>query len=534
VPYSRALGSFLGGTESAPLPRTRTVAIVATTLASILSRVSSLASQVIVGIFLTDAEVGEWAVAIGIIGITGIWRNGGSATYFPSVKPERFDFMSGPLFAWAVMFGGATALATGVVVLSIPMLPSEFDSYREPSLTLILLLLAARSVIHPLALLGRMRLLVSHQFTSVARLDALLAVLRVGITWIVAREGGGALALAIPYVAATALEAICLAFMGGFIRSDFDLRTWKLGGLGTLLAWPLAMAVLGSIRGEAAFLLVGLAIPSAALGIFYFAFQLANQPTMMIGGALQNILAPMVARDRGSAEAERAGIERVLASSMLFVPITTMAAASFFPTAEHLLWNGKWASASASLYWLCAAATYTTVAALLVGPLVGLQRFKAAAGFEFLKMVGMMLGVLAGALLIRASDGREIFGMSALTAVSACVSVGMAGSALAQILWVARAYHLGKADTVRHLCFGPALSALTAIAATSIASSLNTSLGITHDRPGAAWELLTVSLTYVALIVLAVRFTAEGTLRDTLMTLPRPVSDPLRRILLLT
>lgn len=520
--------------EPASLSQNRTVAVVATTLASALSRLSSLASQVIVGIFLTDAQVGEWAVAIGILGVTGVWRNGGSATYFPSLKPERFDDMSGRLFAWAAAFGGATSVVTCLFALSIPFLPTAFDSYRAPSLAPALLLLAARAAIHPVALLGRMRLLVLHQFTPVARLDALLAVLRVGMTWIVAREGGGALALAIPYAAATGFEAICLALMGGFIRSDFDPRTWKLRGLGTLLAWPLAMAVLGSIRGEIAFLLIGLTIPAAALGVFYFAFQLANQPTMMIGGALQNILAPMLARDRGSTEAERAGVERILAGSMLFVPITTMAAASFFPTAELLLWNGKWASASASLYWLCAAGTYTTVATLLVGPLVGLQRFKAAAGFEFLKMIGMMLGVLAGAVIVRTAPASEFWGMSLLTTISACVSVGMAASAVAQILWVARAYHLGTADTLRHLCFGPALSALTAIAATSIASSLNTSLGITHKRTEALWELATIAFTYLALITLAVRFTAESTLRDTLMALPRQIANPIRRVLFLT
>jgi O-antigen/teichoic acid export membrane protein len=523
----------LSGDGERTLPHTRTVAVVATTLASVVSRLASLASQVIVGVFLTDAQVGEYAAALGIIGITGIWRNGGAATYFPSVKPMDFDRMSGSLFAWASMFGTATALLTIGFGLSLTHLPTEYSQYQGSAFSWVLLLLATRAVVHPVALLGRSRLSVCHQFTGLARTDAALAVFRIVLTWIVAREGGGALALAIPYVAGSAAEAIAFGLMGGYRASDFRLSSWSFRDLWPMLAWPLVMAVLNSLRGEASYLLIGLAIPASALGMFYFAFQLANQPTMLIGGALQNVLAPIVARDRGAEVAERSGIERIFASAMLFTPITTMAAASFFPAAERLLWNGKWAEAITSLYFLCVASTYTTVSSLLVGPLVGLQRFKAAAGFEFLKFVGMMLGILAGAVIVHSTSAGGLWGMSSITVVSAFVAIGMAISALAQILWVAKAYRIAPADATRHLLFGPALSALTAIAATSLASSLVTSLGIHHDRTGAFWELVIISVTYAVLICLAVRFTAESTLRDSLAALPKPAGDRLRRLLYL-
>ena len=125
------------------------------------------------------------------------------------------------------------------------------------------------------------------------------------MTWIVAREGGGVLALAIPYVAQTLIEVIAIGTLGGLKRSDLRFRGVSLRQVGALLLWPLVASAMMSIRSDVVFLILGIAIPAAALGVFYFAFQLANQPTMLLAGALQNVLAPYQAEDRGNREAER-------------------------------------------------------------------------------------------------------------------------------------------------------------------------------------------------------------------------------------
>ncbi|MFM8639765.1 MAG: hypothetical protein ACKOEL_03905, partial [Planctomycetota bacterium] len=74
---------------------------------------------------------------------------------------------------------------------------------------------------------------------------------------------------------------------------------------------------------------------------------------------------------------------------------------------------------------------------------------------------------------------------------------------------------------------------LTAVAATSIAESVDDSLGIPQNRLGALYELATVGATYLTLITLAVRFTAEGTLRDAISVLPVPAAKVLRKLLVL-
>jgi hypothetical protein len=492
-----------------------------------------LVSQVIVGVFLTDEQVGVYALGIGVLGVTGIWRNGGAATFFPSVKPDRFDALAAPLFIWASIFGLATSALTIAFGLSLPLLPKAFNQFRVEGLFTVLLILAAQTAIRPVALLGRMRLSVMLQFPSLARLDAGLALVRICLTWIVAREGGGALALAIPLAAGGLIEAVALGLMGGLKGTDFTPNRWKLRQLWPALAWPLAFALMNSVRAEILFLLVGLVVPAGVLGVFYFAYQLANQPTMFIGSALQNVLAPLSALDRGDEAAERRSIERTLATAMLFVPVTTMAAASFFGPAERLLWAGKWKAAGPSLYWLCAAATYSTAALLLVGSLLGLQRFRATAGFEGAKVAGIVAATAVAWLLLDRNGADEIWGLSGVTLVAACISMGIIMSSLAQIAWVAKSYQLNFGDTSRHLTFGPALGALTAIAATSIATSIDDSLGIPRNRLGALYELLTIAAVYTCLITLAIRFTAEGTLRDAVALLPAPIAKVLNRVLFL-
>lgn len=515
------------------MPHRKTIAIVATTLASLGARVSALAAQAIVGFYLTEEQLGSYALALGIIGITAIWRNGGSATYLPSLRPDEFERVAPRMFGWASGFAAATALATIAIAIADPYAPEWLAKHRVPGLTTLLLVLALQKFVYPIALIGRMRLAVNHRFTSLARADAFNALARLVLTWVVAANGGGALALAIPYTAQTIIEIFAVAALRGYRSSDFRIPWGGYGPIAKVLAWPLALAVLNSMRLDVSFLVIGAVLPAAALGVFYFAFQLANQPTMLLATSLQNVLAPMLARARGSFESERFGMERVFASAMLFVPVTTMAAASFFPAAERLVWDGKWSEAGPSVTLLCIGATYATVAALMLGPLLGLQRFKAAAWFEFIKMLGIVLGASAGGLAVGLAVPGGEDGPAPVTVVSAAVAAGMVLTSLAQLAWAARQYRIPAPEVARNLTFGPLLAGLTAIAATSIGHSITDSFTVGGGRAGALVELASIGSIYTLLIILALRFTAESTLRDSIAMLPAGIRGLANRVFVL-
>jgi hypothetical protein len=210
-----------------------------------------------------------------------------------------------------------------------------------------------------------------------------------------------------------------------------------------------------------------------------------------------------------------------------------MAAASFFPSAERLIWDGKWSSAADAVTLLCIGATYATVAGLLFGPLIGLQRFRENAGFELLKMIGVIGGAALGAWLVAAVPASAETSGGAVTVIAGTVALGMAAGALWQLAWIARKYRFGLGDTLRNLTFGPLLAGLTAVAASSIGHSVVTTAGLGTGRMGALVELATIAATYLALITLAIRFTAETILRDTVEALPARVRGVAMRIFVL-
>ena len=515
------------------MPHRKTIAIAATALAAMVARASSLLSQAVVGIYLTEEQVGTYALALGIVGVTGIWRSGGVSMYLPSAKQQDFDRLANPMFLWAFGFGFATLLLTAAIAAVDDRLPESLAKYRLPGLPMVLVVMAGRAALFPLPLIGRMRLAVEHRFVPLAKVDTANALIRLGLTWWIAANGGGAMALAVPFTAHVLVEAAAVAMLGGFRWSDLAPRLGSIRPLVPLLAWPLALAIIMSLRTDISFLLVGIVLPAAALGVFYFAFQLANQPTLLLASSLQNVLAPMIAKNRGNPELERISLERVFASSMLFVPITTLAAASVFPPAERLVWAGKWASAGPSVTLLCVGATYATVVALILGPLIGLQRFKESTWFELLKMGGAVGGAVLGGVVIAVLPPERRGGIGDVTCVAAFVAAGMVATSLAQLVWIARRYRFDRAETVRNLLFGPLLAGLTALAAYSIGHSLVSTLNLPDDRRGALVELVVVAATYTVLIAMAVRFTAESTLRDTVQMFPARARHLVARLLLL-
>jgi hypothetical protein len=218
---------------------------------------------------------------------------------------------------------------------------------------------------------------------------------------------------------------------------------------------------------------------------------------------------------------------------MLFVPITTVATASFFPTLELIVWGGKWSAINVGLYFLCIGATYATIAGVLTGPLLGLQRFKAVAGFEVGKMTGTIGGAVLGALLVWLDSTNGTPRYEPITVVCATTGAAMTIASLAQLVWIMRQYKVAPRDMVQHLTFGPALAILTALAAQSIGHSIQESMALSKGRLSAVAEFITVATIYCTLFTLAVRFTAEETLRTTVDVLPAPARRFLQRVLVL-
>jgi O-antigen/teichoic acid export membrane protein len=511
------------------------------TLASVFARLSSLVTQVVVGVYLTEAQVGTYAIAFGVLGVTALMRGGGAALYLPTIKPEDFEAKASRQFWWCTGFLTFSAVLTAAVIALVPVvqgsewlhaaLPSLARASDLPGLEATLWVMAARQIIGGPLTVGRMRMSVELRFKELAKLDTVLALLRLLLTWVIAASGLGALALALPHLAMGVVELLYYFVSDACKLSDLRWNGRGFGELAAKMKWPLIAAIATSVSTQVNLLVLGLLVPASTLGVFYFAFQLASQPTVFLAGALQSVLAPFLARDRGNPTLERLGMERIFNAGMLFVPVTTVATASFFPSLERLLWGGRWSAANSGIMFLCVGATYATIATILTGPLLGLRQFKAVAAFEAGKIVGTVGGAALGALLLWRREALLPDWMGAETIVCASTGLMMTIASLGQLVWIMRKYGTAWNKLVRMLTFGPMLAMLTAIAAQSVGHSLVTTLALPEGRFSAAVELAVVCGVYAALIVMAIRFTAEPTLRDTISVLPAGLRDRLNRLL---
>lgn len=481
----------------------------------------------IVGWYLTDAQVGTYALAVGIIGVTAIWRTGGFAQILPSLRPQEFDSAVPPQFAWAAAWSFASAAITMLVAERLDLIGDLVDTSGADGLQPVLWVFAARCLLIPMALLGRGRLATEHRFIPLAKADAAFSLIRVVVTWAIARSGGGALALAIPNALQFAGDIAVAALLGAYRRTDFSLKLPPAKTVAQALAWPFFLAILASTRTDVTFLVISIAMPASSLGVFYFAYQLSNQPTVFLSASLPSVLGAMVARNRGSEEAERNSVERVLRGAMLFVPVTTMAVAAIFPAMERLIWDGKWSDAAVPIALLSVSATFSAVSGLLSGPLFGLARFQEAFWFDVLRLTGVLSGALAGVVLgLRSSTGTDL-----LVSSAGGVAFGVTISSIIQICWISRIFGITLADTGQILAFGPALAGLTAMASHSIGASLTLSAGIEGYFERNLFEMAVVATVYTALIALAIRFTAETVLRETLSLLPSRYRNWAHRLL---
>jgi O-antigen/teichoic acid export membrane protein len=508
-------------------------AVAITIIANVVARASALISQIIVGIYLIESQVGAFALALGINGLCCIPRTGGASYLLPTIRPADYDRTAGRYFAWGAMFaglGGALTIVSSGVVPATSLIQSAADA---PGLAPSLVLLGVRQWMFPLILISRSRMAVNHRFGELAKLDTSVAILRLATTWVCAAAGMGALAMAIPIVISAAVEALYCSLASGLTRQSFRWSPRQLKDLVGTMRWPILVASLASIALQCQYLVVGAMVPVSVLGVFYFALQLALQPVLVVGTAFQSVFAPLLTRHRGNKDAETDLISRVFMGSMLLVPVTTLSIGGFFPLLERLVWNGKWSEACIPIAWLSVGATFSTATSVLVGPLLGARHFKTLAGIEFSRAVGVFGGAAIGGVLSQAVSWPDHPMLMPEAIVSAATALGMTVTSLFQLVRVMRRFGLSRGEIAYHLAYGPALSGLTVIGAVSLAHSAAESFALPSGALGTAIELAIGVAVFGAVILLAFRTLSEPTVRAVADMIPGPFRTIFRRALLL-
>lgn len=509
-----------------PPRRLAAVSVLAMTIAGGVARGSTLISQILVGLFVSEREVGTYAVAVGITGLTCIFRGGGASLYLPSIRAHEFDSSAGRIFWWGLAFRVLCGILTFGAAFALPYLDLADP---PPRLAETLQIFGVSQLVLAFSIVGRIRMAVQQRFTELARLDIATSLCRVAATAVLAWGGAGPLALVIPIALAPLVELVYFIANGTLGSISYRWTGGTLRQTAILMAMPLLASMLIALNSQLNFLVVKPMLVLASMGVYYFAYQLASQPALLIATPLTNVLATHFAAERGDRERESHAMVSISSGAVLFSSVLSCGMIALFPAADRLLWAGKWSEAVVPIVALAGSACWSTAVGIISPALAGLRRYRAMALFEALKGVGIFAGAALGALLVGlVHEGRLRVPESLMldsTLVSISTGTTVAVMSIAQLAWLMRAHGASASSVAKVLVRGPAFSAIAAAlayaAATQSVHLVPESLTGGSIRTLAFFECLVVGSVYTLSAVCILRFAATGAVRDAVALLPR-------------
>ena len=463
------------------------------TIASALGRGLAVLQSVVIGFLLSPEDYGAFAVALGVLMFTGLFRAGGIWMVLGSVPSDEFKRRAPPIFWVGMMVGGA-----GFVITAIGAIPG-IGVKEVPGSGLALLVLGAQFALLPVQQLAQMKLGGEQGYGSIAATVVTCSILKFVVAIAAAWLGFGPLALALPQVLGTLVEAI---FYGRAARLDRTFFRFEPAEVWTALRAQLPVlpiAALNSVNSQGDYFIGSLFLTTASLGLYSFAYQIASQPYMVLTMALQRVLVPRSA----SALTSEQHLDYLsgMATTVFFaVPAVCIGLGISFQSIEHVIWGGRWSASSELVTILCIGLSGPLALAILITPLLAARRFSIVLATEAIRGASVLGGGALGAIVLSkwswlAGDPQADAKGLAL-GVCLVTTVSSAGTGV----WLLTAAGLRLKPMAESLLVGPAACALAGYGSWSVAHSLVRSFDSMGSRSGALVVAI-VTLTLYTLIL---------------------------------
>jgi O-antigen/teichoic acid export membrane protein len=321
---------------------------------TMLTKVASIAGQIVVAWYLTKGDMGLVGLALGVAAIPSVLRDAGLQQILVQ-RHANFRRWVGPVFWMSLALG----LISGMLLLASA--PIAAHLYRAPELKGLIPMLALATLANALATVpsAAVQAALRYRFQSILGLTA--ALLTVLLNIVLAKEGFRAYSFVLPYLIINTGRAIVL-WIGAPTRITFNLhlRRWKylVGDSGILLT----TAILGMLISQGDYLTLGLFSNKETVGIFYFAFGLSTQTLTLLTVNLGNILFPALNK-LGSDQKRQ--VEAFLRAARVFgaiaIPLCLLQAAASDP-GMRLVFKAEWYPAIPVLQILSVAMVFRSIA----------------------------------------------------------------------------------------------------------------------------------------------------------------------------
>ncbi|MCA9293108.1 MAG: oligosaccharide flippase family protein [Phycisphaerales bacterium] len=495
-------------------------------LATMASRAASFVAQVVLGRLLTQEDFGVYAIAIAVATFLFIVRDAGVRDLLVHRASAKGAHDDGSMFWIAAIFN----LVLGVImVLTSGAFAWIYDEARLAPLLIVL----AISV--PLSTPGSMyyaRLRVDMRFRDAASVVTLSAIVRFSSMIVLALMGFGLYSFAIPWTIVSIVEGI-LGWW--FVRRPMwegppHFRKWP--ALLREVRWLLLARFgdFGIYNGD--YLVAGKLLTTAAIGVYFFAFQLVAQTALLLSLNVQTVLLPALARLAHEEQRFAGALRRVLRTQAVWASFICFGLASVIEPLEHVLWSGRWAAAVPAMFVLSMAFPMRVTQGVTNAALQARGRFKAAGVLTALEALGFVTSACVGGLWGATMPDA----IQAALALSIVMTIYIMGSRMVVCAWVFRMVHLSKRGVAADVLPAWACGLLACLAVVRADQVLAFRLGITaEDLIANALRFVAAGVLYCLLCLVLARVLIPGQLRQATDVVPQRyrARDRARRVLFL-
>ncbi|HRP63186.1 MAG TPA: oligosaccharide flippase family protein [Phycisphaerales bacterium] len=425
----------------------------------VVAKLSSVASQFMLGWLLSKNDFALYGLAISLGALVSILRDGGTSKVLLQRGPENYSHLARPVLQMSLGFNILAALllvscATSLADLFATEDIADIENRLPP---LIWVIAASLPIMSPVARL-RVRLSLSLRFGAIARVDVRSAILRHSSMILLALLGFGPMSFVLPSLIVAISEWIMFSRAAANEPKPERVNlSWPVfKDLFGASKWLMLTACMSAVVNFGDNLSIGKLQP-AVLGDYVFAFGLSAALGALFGDSIRSVLmATFVHLKHDPDRHGRAFMQTVRLSSFALTPIFVGAALMAPLLIQIAWWDGRWMHISLIVQLLMLSLVMRTLTPLGLAGIESVGRWRLLAGLLALDGVGTVavasLAAWYGGLVeiaIAVSINRAVMGL--LQCMVAAGLSGVRNPVISVLVGVAPPYILGAAAGIAAL-----------------------------------------------------------------------------------
>ena len=419
----------------------------------IVGKVLNFLTQLVLGAILLDEEFGIFAIASSIAVFLRVFNDGGVAHVLVQRGKSQFDRLAGPAFWISMCF----SLATGLLMAAIT--PLAVHLYGNSQLAPLMYLLAVTIPLSCPATILKAKLRVELRFQTIAWISVSWFLIRQSGTIILALLGYGAMSFVIPLPFVTLLELVAVSVITRITPWKGKIRVSQWPEILGSSFWVAFAAFLRGLSSNGDYIVLGLLVPTAILGQYFFGYQLTVQFAVLMAANIQYVLFPVMSHLASEpARQARAIVRTIRLMTLVAAPFSLIVAATI-SSIEALAWQEKWAAAVPLMQIFSVAAPLRLISEIVHAAIMSRGQFRRSAKLRLFEALLLMFS---------AWFAVRLFGAN-LTQIALLIAASQATFSVVLTLVVLRGYGIRPADVWR--AFLPAWITATAVAALTVAVS---------------------------------------------------------------